>query len=147
MNIESTGNVFMAYPEEDMDLDVWEWGKKQNLDVLPYLTISFDYSDRLVCPEGEDPAEYTVLNKSNIDLINTLSDDIWNQINNCESLEKLEELITQWKALGENPTYKNALKAEMSPSEPKEGSTDVPGFFYYYSQWLQDTGLYVPKEE
>ena len=147
MNIESTGNVFMAYPEEDMDLDIWEWGKKQNLDVLPYLTISFDYSDRLVCPEGEDPAEYTVLNKSNIDLINTLSDDIWNQINNCESLEKLEELITQWKALGENPTYKNALKAEMNPAEPKEGSTDVPGFFYYYSQWLQDTGLYVPQEE
>jgi putative aldouronate transport system substrate-binding protein len=147
MDIESTGNVFMAYPEENMDLDVWEWGKKQNLDVLPYLTLSFDYSDKLEVPEGGDPKDYPVINKSNIDLINTLSADIWNQINNCESLEKLEELIAQWNALEENVTYKDALKAEKSPTGPKEDSNETAGFFYYYSQWLQDTGLYVPKEE
>ena len=143
MNLESTGNVFMAYPEEGMDTDIWEWGKKQNLDVLPYLTISFDFTDRITLPDGADES-YTLLNINNINQINTLSADIQNQIDNCESLAKLEELITQWSTI-EN-TYR-VINTEKSPAEPKEGSTDAPGFFYYYSQWLQDTGLYVPKEE
>ena len=68
MNLESTGNVFMAYPEEDMDLDVWEWGKKQNLDVLPYLTISFDFSDRLTLPEGEGEGYYLLNLSSTLSL-------------------------------------------------------------------------------
>jgi hypothetical protein len=144
MNLESTGNVFMAYPEENMDLDVWEWGKKQNLDVLPYLTISFDFSKRLAVPEGENADGYYLLNVNKINEINTLSADIQNQINNCESLEKLEELIAKWSVLEDSVP---ALRTEKSPAEPKEGSTDHPGFFYHYSQWLQDTGLYVPKEE
>ena len=144
MNIESTGNVFMAYPEENMDLDVWEWGKKQNLDVLPYLTMSFDFVDRLAVPEGESPEGYYLLNIDKVNQINALSEDIQNQINNCESLAKLEELIAKWGTLEDTVP---ALKTEKSPAEPKEGSTDNPGFFYFYSQWLQDTGLYVPQEE
>ena len=143
MNLASTGNVFMAYPEENMDLDVWEWGKKQNLDVLPYLTISFDFSDRLTRPEGEDESYY-ILNIDKINEINAVSADIQNQIDNCESLEKLEQLIAEWSVL-ENTV--RAISTEKAPTEPREGSTDNPGFFYFYSQWLQDTGLYVPKEE
>jgi hypothetical protein len=62
----------------------------------------------------------------------------------AKNIEELEELITKWAALEDtNP----ALKVEKSPAEPKEGSKDAPGFFYYYSQWVQETGLYVPKEE
>ncbi|MBO5702190.1 MAG: hypothetical protein J6S71_07100 [Clostridia bacterium] len=143
MNLESTGNVFMAYPEENMDLDVWEWGKKQNLDVLPYLTISFDFANRLAVPEGENAETYTLLNLNNVNEINAMSADIKKQIDECESLEKLEELIASWGNLDTN----NAIKDEKSSAEPKEGSGKAPGFFYYYSQWLQDTGLYIPKEE
>lgn len=33
MNLEDTGNVFIAYPEEGMDDDVWERGVKTNLDI------------------------------------------------------------------------------------------------------------------
>lgn len=33
MNLEDTGNVFVAYPEEGMDEDVWERGVNTNLDV------------------------------------------------------------------------------------------------------------------
>ncbi len=144
MNIESTGNVFMAYPEEGMDADVWEWGKKQNLDVRPYLTISFDFSDRLTLPEGEDAAEYALINIDNINQINSISADIKNQIDNCESIDKLEELIASWSTYD---STNNAIKDEKSSAEPKEGSNKAPGFYYYYYQWLQDTGLYVPVEE
>lgn len=143
MNIESTGNVFMAYPEENMELDVWEWGKKQNLDVLPYLTLSFDFANRLAVPEGENAESYTLLNIDNVNQINSISADIKKQIDECESLAKLEELIASWGNLDTN----NAIKDEKSSAEPKEGSNKAPGFFYYYSQWLQDTGLYVPKDE
>lgn len=144
MNLESTGNVFMAYPEEGMPVDAWDWGKKQNLDVKPYLSMGFDFANRVVVPEGEDPASYWTLNVNNITKINELSADVEKQIAAVKSLAELEELITKWAALEDTNSF---LKVEKSPAEPKEGSTDVPGFFYYYSQWVQDTGLYVPKEE
>lgn len=144
MNLESTGNVFMAYPEEDMELDVWEWGKKQNLDAKPYLSLGFDFSNRLSVPEDEDPETYTLLNIENIQKINALSADIEKQMNEVKSLEELEELITKWAVLEDSTP---ALKIEKSSAEPKEGSKDLPGYFYYYYQWVQDTGLYVPKEE
>jgi hypothetical protein len=144
MKLETTGNVFMAYPEEDMPLDAWDWGKKQNLDVKPYLSMGFDFANRVVVPEGEDPASYWTLNIDNITKVNDLSADVEKQITAVKNLAELEELITKWAALEDTNSF---LKVEKSPAEPKEGSTDVPGFFYYYSQWVQDTGLYVPKEE
>ena len=144
MNLESTGNVFMAYPEEDMPVDAWDWGKKQNLDVKPYLTMGFDFANRVAVPEGESPENYWLLNTANITKINELSADVEKQMAAVKSLAELEELITKWAALEDTTP---ALKLEKSPAEPKEGSTDAPGFFYYYSQWIQDTGLYVPKEE
>ncbi|MBQ8257977.1 MAG: hypothetical protein IJY97_00295 [Clostridia bacterium] len=144
MNIESTGNVFMAYPEEDMDLDVWEWGKKQNLDVKPFLSLGFDFANRIAVPEDEDPESYYLLNIDNVNKINELSADIEKQLGAVKNIEELEELIAKWSILEDTTP---ALKTEKSPAEPKEGSKDVPGFFYYYSQWVQETGLYVPKDE
>lgn len=142
MNLESTGNVFMAYPEEDMDLDVWEWGKKQNLEVKPYLSLGFDFANRVAVPEGEDPEAYSLLNIKNIQTIQQLSAEIEAQINNCANLEELETLIAKWASLEDSVP---ALKTEKSPAEAKEG--ELAGFYHYYSQWTQDTGLYVPKDE
>ncbi len=44
MDIYSTGNAFIAYPEEDMELDVWEKAKATNLStvVSPYLGFIFE---------------------------------------------------------------------------------------------------------
>lgn len=44
MDIFSTGNTFIAYPEEDMELDVWEKAKvaNQNAIVSPYLGFLFE---------------------------------------------------------------------------------------------------------
>lgn len=150
MNLESTGNVFMAYPEEGMELDVWEWGKKQNLEAKPYLSLGFDFSSYVNVLEEEysgDEITYVTknyVNIANIETINALSADIEKQISEAKSLAELEELITKWAVLEDSTP---ALKIEKSSAEPKEGSTDLPGFYYYYSQWVQDTGLYVPKEE
>lgn len=142
MNLESTGNVFMAYPEEDMDVDVWEWGKKQNLEVKPYLSLGFDFKNRVAVPEGESEEGYTLINAANIKKIQELSADIEKQIQNCANLEELEALIAKCASLEDSVPV---MKVEKSPAEAKEG--EAPGFFYYYSQWIQETGLYVPKDD
>lgn len=143
MNIKSTGNVFMAYPEEGMDLDVWEWGKKQNLEVLPHLLLGFDFANRVAVPDDQDPETYTLLTTSKINDINAASADVMNRINNCKDLAELEALIVYCTGTLESECP--ALKTENRANEPKEG--EIPGFYYYYSQWVQDTGLYIPKEE
>ncbi len=142
MNLESTGNVFVAHPEEGMDLDVWEWGKKQNLEVQPYLSIGFDFANRVAVPEGQEAEGYPLVNLENIKTIRELSEEIEAQINNCASLEELEALIAKWATLEDSVP---ALKTEKSPAEAKEG--ELAGFYHYYSQWTQETGLYVPKDE
>lgn len=142
MNLESTGNVFMAYPEEDMDVDAWEWGKKQNLEVKPYLSLGFDFKNRVAVPEGESEEGYTLINVANIKKIQEVSADVEKQIQNCANLEELEALIAKWASLEDSVPV---MKTEKSPAEAKEG--EAPGFFYYYSQWIQETGLYVPKDD
>ncbi len=44
MDIYATGNAFIAYPEEDMELDVWEIAKTTNLSTVisPYLGFIFE---------------------------------------------------------------------------------------------------------
>lgn len=142
MDLESTGNVFMAYPEEDMDVDAWEWGKKQNLEVKPYLSLGFDFKNRVAVPEGESEEGYTLINAANIKKIQEVSADVEKQIQNCANLEELEALIARWASLEDSVPV---MKTEKSPAEAKEG--EAPGFFYYYSQWIQETGLYVPKDD
>ncbi len=144
MNIESTGNVFMAYPEEDMDLDVWEWGKKQNRDAKPYLTLCFDVKDYIAVPEGEDPATYKALDKNQIDRLNELSNEISEKIKNCPSLEELEKLIAEWSVLEDKEACVKNQKISTLPDDEKNLN---PGIYSRYQQWAQDTSLYVPVEE
>lgn len=47
MDIQMTGNMFIAYPEEGMDLDVWEKAKAANLETIvsPYMGFLFETKD------------------------------------------------------------------------------------------------------
>ncbi len=147
MDIEATGNVFMAYPEEYMPDDIWEWGKQQNRDALPYLTLGFDFASRLSVPEGEDAAEYKLISVENIDKINARSAEIYKEFEECASLEKFEELLLKWSNLeDEMPELKvEKSSAAFDPENPTR--VPNPGFYHYYYQWLQDSNLYVVVEE
>ena len=57
MDIRKTGNVFVAHPEEGMDPDYWEYGKKQNLDIKAELLNCFRI-DKAVLPAREDDPDY-----------------------------------------------------------------------------------------
>ena len=45
MDINKTGNVFLAYPEEGMSLDAWDYGKLQNKDALVDLLVGFSITN------------------------------------------------------------------------------------------------------
>ncbi len=144
MDINTTGNIFMAYPEEDMELDAWEWGKQQNRDALPYLTLCFDLEDYLPVPDGEEAVSEYVLDLDQVNRLNELSKQIWEQIDSCPSLEELEKLITQWSTLEDSePLLKNQKDSNL-PADDKDGN---PGIYSFYNGWVQDTNLYIPEIE
>ena len=45
MDIVNTGNTFIAYPEENMELDVWENGKLANLEAIGSPFCGFIYKN------------------------------------------------------------------------------------------------------
>lgn len=46
MNILHTGNAFVAYPEEGMSKDAWEYGKQQNLESTTYALLGYSFKDK-----------------------------------------------------------------------------------------------------
>lgn len=77
MDLYSTGNVYMTYPDYGMTLADWDAGKQQNLDsmVSPYLT--FDFST-IYDMEGADPDlkdDLAALSKEYKDQIDAMSAD------------------------------------------------------------------------
>ena len=46
MKLVNTGNAFVAYPEEGMESNAWEYGKKQNLDSTTYSLIGYSFKEK-----------------------------------------------------------------------------------------------------
>ena len=105
MNIFATGNTFIAYPEEDMDLDVWEKDKAANRNTIvsPYLGFLFEKEK----------------NKELVEKMKTLSDGILKQIEEFDvekrRLEKIEELTKEY-----NGYMEDAAKYEATLNEVKD---------------------------
>ena len=104
MDIEATGNCFLAYPEEGMNKDVWDIAKEQNrVAVLnPLYGFSFDNELTWKDPETEtsdkkDPnpyGTYQILDETLLTYISNLSDTVWGKITACQSYDELETLVT-----------------------------------------------------
>ncbi len=77
MDIEKTGNCFIAHPEEGLPADYWEDAKAQNNDALIDPLAGFDLNERL--------AEYSVqLDNDLIDYCKMISKDVYDMINDPE---------------------------------------------------------------
>ncbi len=83
MDIYSTGNAFIAYPEEYMELDAWEKAKLTNLStvVSPYLGFMF---------ENEENAEV-------ITAVKKLSEDMLKRIDAFDSEAKRVEMLESYQ--------------------------------------------------
>ena len=86
MDIEKTGNCFIAYPEEGLPMDYWENSKKQNNDALIDPLLGFDFNAQL--------AEYdAVLADKLLENAGVLTANVLADIEDCQSYDELYELI------------------------------------------------------
>ena len=86
MDIEKTGNCFIAYPEEGLAPDYWEDAKAQNNDALIDPLLGFDFNERL--------AEYgSSLDNDLIANCALLTEQILKQINSCSTYAELESVV------------------------------------------------------
>ena len=117
MDIVKTGNVFMAYPEEGQPLDIWEYGKKQNLDsvVSPFNGFSFYDSD---------------LDEELMKRVDELSKGYFERLDACTTLAELNAFLDAVKdELKDNADVKIATSATESGS-PNQVYTD-----WYYVKY------------
>lgn len=93
MDLYKTGNVYMAYPEEGMPLDIWELSKKQNL-------VSGEYGDNPFggfaipadTPASDEGEGFTV----NFDSSRALADaskELANALASCATYDDYEALV------------------------------------------------------
>ena len=94
MDSNKTGNVFMAYPEEGMDLDAWTYGKLQNSECAAHVILGF----REV---------WGNVNTETMQRIAALSKEYKDKIDACKTAEELEAFCASAKAeLGQNADIK-----------------------------------------
>lgn len=139
LDLEATGNVFVAYPEEGMAADAWTYGKNQNKDAKSFFTISFRVGEELLPPtEPVDPSvpadeEAEYLNLDQLEEIRKLSAEFEERLKNAKNSEELEQIIADGIALSDNPSVKNQLSSA-------ETATDSLHAIYY--NWVKARGLY-----
>lgn len=94
MDINKTGNVFMAYPEEGMDLKAWEYGKLQNSEAAAHVMLGF----REV---------WANVNADVMKNITALSKDYKEKLDACKTYEELEAFFKDSKSIiGQNADIK-----------------------------------------
>ncbi len=156
MDIEKTGNCFIATPTAEMGgPDAWVYAKAQNNDSLINPLLGFDFN--LMTADADYGLDVAL-----IDHINELSDDIWNQIMACASLDDLNYLMENEtnglkKMLASSAGDVKLNKATNSnydpsmpqgPDGPAEQVADTSGSSPYtvYQSWLNQYGYaYVPS--
>ncbi len=123
MDLYSTGNVYMTYPDYGMTLADWDAGKQQNLDsmVSPYLT--FDFST-IYEMEGADPDlkdDLAALSKTYKDQIDVMTaEELKASINQFKKDLKKDEVLAAATNVTEEGTgpcaVYNAYYTENYPS-------------------------------
>lgn len=100
MDIEKTGNCFIAYPEEGKAPDYWENSKNQNNDALINPLLGFDFNSMLA--EYNTKLDNSLLDYAGLDKDSELSRypgsydmvaQVQAQIDACETYDELEDLV------------------------------------------------------
>lgn len=163
MDINKTGNCFLAYPEEGNVIDYWDNVKNQNNDSLVDPLLGFDINKRL---EALTFDEYNPehLDNNLLKNVNNLSADIWAQIEACQTYEELktlvygttsnssESLVTLYGST-DKPTYGTVtvdLEKWMNSSwkGDEDGNTDAGQPLYtLYRAWCEEFGYWVTESE
>ena len=156
MDLEKTGNCFIATPTEELGADAWTYAKMQNNDSLINPLLGFDFN------QATADSDYA-LDVALIDHIKTLNAETLALINECATKEDLMSLMSDntdglirkhASSAGDvklnkatNPTYDPEMP--LGP-EVQEQTPDTSGSSPYavYQTWLTTYGyLYTPAVE
>lgn len=149
MDVNATGNVFVAYPEEGQPLDIWESGKRQNLDVRSMLSLCFNIpDDKINIPEDEEePENYILLNKEEVDELNAFSKEVAEKLANVQSFEELQDLVEGSIDEETGDRNKDGWKDYKPAAYISQVSYDNEGGFYsMYYNWMVNNRLHTPEE-
>ena len=131
MDINKTGNVFMAYPEEGMPKNVWTYGKAQNTAAKTMMTLGLRFKNEDF-QSSSDPEAVNKL-KAAIKAVNDYSADVEKRLNAAQSVAELEEIMREVARKFGTDTNVKAITNTTS----QENST--PGSVYY--DWLKNNGF------
>ncbi len=149
MDIEKTGNMFIAHPEQGISLDAWEYAKKQNIDALPNLTLGFGVTDptklnvdgsKPEIPESSTPTtddEGNVVEEEDTRLavylmphVEALSAEVEAALKAVKNSEELEALIEKY-----------TVECQKNEGVAMHSSAGKPAsLYYYYMLWMLESG-------
>ncbi len=147
MDIERTGNCFIATPEESMGADAWKYAKMQNNDSLIDPLLGFDFNSAI---EDGDTLDILL-----IDHIKELNEQALEKIAECTSKEELLELMTDtesglmkiYASSAGDVKLNKATNNAYDPSQPlgpdaPDAAPDTDGSSPYtvYQNWLKSYG-------
>ena len=92
MDMDVTGNCFVAYPEEGKPADYWENVKNQNSEALIDPLLGFDLTER-VDEYTSDPEKPAALDNAMIKDIAALSESIWAELEACKTYAEYVRLV------------------------------------------------------
>ena len=134
MDIEKTGNCFIATPTEEMGLDAWTYAKLQNNDSLINPLLGFDFN--LATADSDYSLDVALIEEctNKADLLSLMSDA------DDGLIRKLDPAKTTNKKL------EKAIDSAFDPDAAKDTSGSSPYAVYY--TWLTTYGyLYTPSVE
>ena len=102
MDIEKTGNCFIAHPEEGLPVDYWENAKNQNNDALINPLLGFDFNS--IFEEYDNDMDYSLWS-----YLMQYTAQLSAEIEACEDIEELTKLVSDEKTglcvtLAKNPS-------------------------------------------
>ena len=156
MDLEKTGNCFIATPTEELGADAWTYAKMQNNDSLINPLLGFDFN--LMTADSDYSLDVAL-----IDEIKRLNAETLALINECGNKDDLmslmsdttDGLIRKHSASAGNAKLNKATNPTYDPEAPlgpevADQTPDVSGSSPYavYQTWLTTYGyLYTPSVE
>ncbi len=131
LDVNKTGNIFMAHPEEGLPENFWEIGIQQNEDayVLPTYGLVIDYDTTL---DTKNPATFQ-----------KLYGEYMAKIDACKTIDELQKVIAD--AVQEISRREDFKFIRDTQYEPVDDDDPVP-LAKVYVAWTIENGIYNPNE-
>lgn len=134
MDINKTGNVFIAHPEEGMSADAWEYAKKQNQDMKIDCLLGFDFL-------SEAGGDINTVNVQAIKAILQESEKVEKELKSITSYEEYQAKLEEYRTLYSTSNTKLNIKKYINVNASTSGELSYP--IALYKGWLEANGLIV----